>query len=130
MRKTKIILGSILLFAIVLISCHKEVVKYSNEIEFCAFINAEEYNKTSSVIDKYLNGLNKGLSDTEKLELLKDWLKSKSCVIKAEILCNSCLETNPPQSEIRVTFLVQEQHLEKTLDIIMDKVLRFGNFHD
>lgn len=94
----------ILLFAIVLASCKKEVVKCSYDKEFCAFVNSEEYNKTSTAIDEYLKSINKGLPDNEKLELLREWLECKSCVTNAEILCYACIYTNPAQSELRVTF--------------------------
>ena len=130
MKATKIIFSTIFLFAIVLTGCKKETVEEPNDIEFCGFVSAEEFNKTSTAIDKYLSGLNNNFSETKKLELFIDWLKAKSCVTNAEILCVSCIDTNPPQSEIRVTFLVNGKTIEKTLDIIMDKRLRFGNFHD
>ncbi|MEO9021959.1 MAG: hypothetical protein ABI290_07485 [Ginsengibacter sp.] len=130
MKTTKLIFSTIFLFVIVLTGCKKEIVEGSNDIEFCGFVSAEEYNKSSTAIDKYLTGLDNNLSETKKLGLFRDWLKAKSCVTNAEILCVSCIDTNPPQSEIRVTFLVNGKSIEKTLDIIMDKPLRFGNFHD
>ena len=130
MKTTKLIFKTILMFAIVLTGCKKEAVECSNDKEFCAFIIAKEYNKTSAAIDKYLASLNKDLSGIEKLELFRDWLACKSCVTNAEILCNSCIDTNPPQSELRVSFLIQGQEIEKTLDITMGEPLRFGNFHE
>ena len=130
MKANKLIFSTIFLFSIVLTGCKKETVDGTNDIEFCRFVSTEEYNKTRTVIDKYLSGLNKNLSDSKKLELFTDWLIEKSCVAKAEILCISCIDTLPAQSEIRVTFLVNGKLIERTLDIIMDKPLRFGNFHD
>ena len=130
MKTTKLIFSTIFLISIVLTACKKETVEGSNDIEFCGFVSAEEYNKTSTAIDKYLTGLNNNFSETKKLELFIDWIKAKSCVTNAKILCVSCIDTNPPQSEIRVTFLVNGKSIEKTLDLIMDKPLRFGNFHD
>ena len=130
MKTTKLIFSTIFLFSIVLTSCKKETVEGSDDIEFCGFVSAEEYNKKSTAINKYLSGLNNNFSETKKMELFINWLKAKSCVTKAEIICVSCIDTNPSQSEIRVTFLVNDKTIKKTLDIIMDKPLRFGNFHD
>jgi hypothetical protein len=112
------------------IGCKKDDENCSYDTEFCAFISSEEYNETGTYIDKYLSGLKTNLSDEDKLQKLKDWLECKSCVIRAEILCVSCIETNPPQSELRVTFVVNGQQIVKILDIIMDDPLRFRTYHD
>ena len=130
MKAVNLMIKSILLFAILLSSCKKEAVECSNEKEFCAFVNAEEFDKTSASINKYLKSLNKRLSENEKLEIFRVWLECKSCVTKAEILCNSCVYTDPAQSELRITFLVKGQKIEKILDITMAEPLRFRNFHD
>ncbi len=57
-------------------------------------------------------------------------IKCKNCVAKAEILCNFCIKTNPPQSELKVWFMVNGQQTVKTLDMIMDDPLRFITYHD
>lgn len=108
----------------------KDDVLCSRNNEFCDFINSEEYNKTGALIDKYLSGLKINLSDEEKLEKLSVWLDCKSCVGNAEILCVSCIYTNPPQSELRVSFIVNGQQAVKILDIIMDNPLKFRTYHD
>lgn len=130
MKKIILIFNAILLLTTILTSCKKDNVKCSDDTEFCAFVNKEEYNNTGSIIDKYLSRQKESLSDNEKLEQLRDWLKCKSCVSNAEILCNSCIYTNPAQSELKVLFIVNGQQVEKVLDIIMDKPLKFRTFHD
>jgi hypothetical protein len=47
-----------------------------------------------------------------------------------EIRCVSCILTNPPQSELSITFYVNGQQIVKVLDIIMDNPLRFRTYHD
>ena len=102
----------------------------ANEEEFCALINVENYKGIGAVIDNYLDGLRNKLSDEEKLEKLVNWLECKNCVKSAEIICNSCIETNPLQSELKVVFVINGVQEEKTLDILMHDPLLFGAFHE
>lgn len=130
MAKTRLVLTTILFLTITISSCKKEDIKCSNDKEFCDFIDKGQYNETGSIIDTYLNGQKKNLNESEKLEQLRTWLNCKSCVTRTELLCNSCILTNPPQSEIKVWFTVNGQEVVKVLDIIMDEPLRFRTFHD
>lgn len=130
MKNIVLVFKTLILLTLVLTSCKKENVKCSDDTEFCSLIDKEEYNNTGSIIDKYLSGQKKKLSDSEKLEQLRDWLKCKSCVSNAEILCNSCIYTNPAQSELKVSFIVNGQKVEKCLDIVMDKPLRVRTYHE
>ena len=130
MEKTRLLLTTILFLIITISSCKKEDIKCSNDKEFCAFIDKEQYNETGSIIDTYLKGQKKNLNEGEKLEQLRTWLNCKSCVTRTELLCNSCIYTSPPQSEIKVWFTVNGQEVVKVLDIIMDEPLRFRTFHD
>lgn len=130
MAKTRLLFTTMLILTIIISSCKKEVVKCSNDKEFCDFIDKEQYNETGSLINEYFRGQKKNLSESEKLEKTRAWLTCKSCVSRAEILCNSCIKTNPPQSEIKVWFTVNGQEVVKVLDIIMDKPLKFRTFHD
>jgi hypothetical protein len=130
MKKIALSFKSIILLTLVLTSCKKEDVKCSDDTAFCSFIDKADFNNTSSVINKYLAGQEKKLSENEKLEQLRDWLKCKSCVSSAEILCNSCIYTNPAQSELKVSFIVNGQQVEKCLDVIMDEPLSVRAYHD
>jgi len=45
--------------------------------------------------------------------------------------CFGCIETNPPQSEIRVAITVNSQISNKTIDLLhKDNTLTFYNLHD
>lgn len=113
-----------------LTACKKEDVACSNNAEFCSFVNASNYNATGSLINNFLSRLNNNVSDQEKLEQLVKWLNCKSCVSNSQILCSFCIETNPPQSEIRVEFNINGRQVEQTLDISMQQPLRFVTFHE
>ncbi len=121
---------TILFLTIALTGCKKDDIKCSDDSEFCVFVSSEDFNQTGALIDKYLSGLDNSLSDDGKLERLKEWLKCKNCVANAEILCNSCIYTNPATSELKVWFMVNGQLTVKVLDIVMDDPLRFVTYHD
>ncbi|MDP2188177.1 MAG: hypothetical protein Q8J69_05795 [Sphingobacteriaceae bacterium] len=128
--KTLARLFSILLLVIILFTaCNKEEVKCSDSAEFCAFIGAEEYDKTGVLIDKYLSGLQKDQSDQEKLNKLKAWLACKSCVESVEI-SDALVLTNPPKSSLLVSFNVSGLQTEKSLFILMDEPLSFGHYSE
>jgi hypothetical protein len=111
-------------------ACNRDDVRCTDEEEFCVFIGSEEYDKTIELTDKYLSGLKTNLSEEEKLDRLRAWLECKSCVERAEILCVSCIETYPPQTGISVSFIVNEEQITKTLDVIMSNPLRVREIHD
>jgi hypothetical protein len=124
------ILTTLLAVSFFFANCEKDNINCANDEAFCSFISTEDFNKTGPAIDKFLSGLKKDLSEDQKLEKLREWVECKSCVSKAEILCNSCIYTYPPQSEIKVVFIVDGRTREQILDIIMDDPLKFGRFHD
>jgi hypothetical protein len=130
MKTYRLLFLTVFFLAFIQSACDKGDVRCTDEKEFCAFINSEEYDKTGELIDKYLSGLESNLSEEEQLDKLNDWLECKSCVESAEILCVSCIYTNPPQSEISVSFVVNGQQTVKTLDVIMDNPLRVREIHD
>lgn len=130
MKKARLLLATIVFLNIVLTACNKDNIRCTNESEFCGFISSEEFDNTGPLTDTFLKKLDSDLSAQEKLEKLVNWLKCKRCVANAEIFCNSCIETYPAQSELKVWFLVNGQQIEKTLDITMSDPLRFRTYHD
>jgi hypothetical protein len=130
MKTIKLAFLTLFFLSIMQGGCKKEDENCSYNYEFCAFVSTEEYNETGIYIDKFLIGLQSNLSDEDKLQKLKDWLECKNCVNSVEIRCVSCILTNPPQSELSITFYVNGQQIVKVLDIIMDNPLRFRTYHD
>lgn len=127
--KAKLTLSVILLTVFVLSGCEKTSLKCTDDQEFCAVVSAGEYDRTGPIINKYLSGQDKQMSGKDKLAALADWLNCKSCISQVEILCNSCIYTNPPQSELRILFSTAGQNTEKILDILMSEPLKFAGFH-
>ncbi len=119
----------VLMFAIFFAGCKKENLHNSDDSEFCTFISKENYNGTGAIINNFLKGQSADLTESQKLDQLKAWLKSKNCVADAEVLCTSCIDTNPAQSELKVWFIIEGKLSENVLDIIMDNPMRFGKFH-
>lgn len=127
-RRTIFTIGTILLICFTLWTCKKENIVCTNDKTFCVLVNDQNFDATGPLFDDFLATLNKDDQD-KNLEELKDWLECKSCVEKAKILCNSCIETGPPQSELIVYFISNGKTIKKTLDILMGDPLTFRRYH-
>jgi hypothetical protein len=127
-HKTILTAAIIFLTCLTLWTCNKEKVSCSDDQTFCSLVDNQDFDATGTIIDNYLAGLEKNKKD-ENLEKLRDWLECKSCVDKAEIICNSCIYTLPPQSELRVDFNSNGKTVTMTLDILMDEPLKFRAYH-
>jgi hypothetical protein len=117
---------SVLLAGFVFFSCNKDCSSIDDE--FCSYVSSQNYEATGPLVDNYLASLRAG-SD-ENLVKLSEWLAAKSCVDSATIVCNSCIETYPPQSEIRVVFLSGGQKIRLTMDIWMSDPMKFRSYHE
>jgi hypothetical protein len=116
--------------SLLLANCKKEANVCPESDTFCAYVSEQMFDSTGPIIDQFLGKLNQNTSDEEKLESLRNWLACMSCVDNVEILCVSCIYTNPPQSELKVVFIVDDQEIELILDILMDEKLKFVRFHE
>lgn len=117
-----------ILFLLVLVSCdNKESVCPDNET-FCSIVEAAgDLNDLREVTNGFMSTLS-GDSDAQ-LEQVRVWFECKTCVDKAKLLCNSCIETFPEQSELEIKFISNGQEETKTLDITMLSPMVFGEFH-
>ena len=121
--KTIFAATTILLSCLTFWTCEKD-----RDEEFCSLVNEQNFDATGPLIDDFLATFKKG-DEAYKLEKLRAWLERKDCVGKVQILCNSCIETLPPQSELSVEFISNSGDTTLTLDILMDDPLRFGAYH-
>ena len=126
MKKLKLI-GVILLLLVGFVGCDKEEGQATDSEKLCLYLNSGNIDKTIPIINEFLAGLpnsNSFSEDEQNLQTLAEWLKSNSCVTDATVLCVSCIETFPEQSEVSFSF--QEGEIEKvvTLDISMSKPLK------
>ena len=128
-HKSILVTFSILLTCLSLLSCKKDKDETSDDDKFCEFVNSQNYEATGPLIDNFLATLDNNNQD-ENLGKLKDWMEAKSCVDSTMILCNSCIETNPAQSELRVIFISNGQKTSKIMDIIMSDPLKFRTYHE
>jgi hypothetical protein len=119
MKQLKLI-GLVFLLLVGIVGCDK--VEDSEKL--CPYLNIEHINKTLPIINDYLASLKSDLNDEQKLQSLTKWLKSNSCIIDAKILCVSCIETLPEQSEVSFSFQEGEITIVVTLDISMSNPLK------
>lgn len=62
------------------------------------------------------------------LEILASWLSNQRCISSAELLCNSCVYTEPPISEILVISKGPE-HDSLIVDVRMSSPLAISGVH-
>jgi hypothetical protein len=127
-RKTILTAVIIFLTGITLWTCNKETAPCSDDQAFCSLVDNQLFDSTGSIINNYLAGLKKNKKD-ENLVKLRNWLECKSCITRAQIICNSCIKTNPPMSELSVDFFSNGQKVTMILDILMDEPLKYVAYH-
>jgi len=76
-----------------------------------------------------------GLNEFDTYKFLIDELVKRiktNCAITVEVFCYGCIDTLPPQTEIRLKFITGLTSIEKTLDLIVtdDNKVRCLNMHD
>ena len=100
-------------------------------IDLCLKVTNNDFKGMKEVINRYLkNGVfNVNQSPEAQLYDLVEWLNKQNC-ISAELLCNSCIETYPAQSEIRVVLHTGGKRRIVTLDILMSKRIEARGFHE
>lgn len=119
----------ILLACITLGNCNKEKAPCSDDQPFCSLADNQDFNDTGSIINNYLSGLKKNKKDENLAELI-NWLECKSCVDRAQLICNSCIKTNPPISEISIDFISNGQKITMVMDISMEEPLKYVAYHE
>ena len=110
-----------------------DTVNNFQSTEFCKYVSEGKFEITEGVgkiINDFLKEIAPELDDTVKMEKLRDWLNKMECVSDAEILCVSCVKTNPPHSELIATFSTQDGPITLGLCIFMGEPLVLANWHD
>ena len=121
-------IGMLILLSFLLESCQPDGISCAEDQEFCTLIDNQDFEATGQIINDFLTELPKNAHD-QNLEKLQDWLSCASCVAEVSILCNSCIKTLPPMSELSVDFVSNGQTTMMIMDIVMDESLRFANYH-
>ena len=120
----------VLFLSLIMLSCKKE--NLSTECESLhAAMQSSDIETAKAAITKYINGLASQQYSQQNLENLTAAL-SGSCVSAAEIVCFSCIDTLPEQSEIKVSIIYQGARLNKIFDITYtpDNKMKVVNMHD
>jgi len=117
------------------VGCKKDNGKEDNnpkekEELFCLYLNIENIEKTLPFINDFLSKQSDNLDDAQKLQDLATWLKLHHCIIDASVLCESCIYTDPPQSEILISFEENRTAKKLILDVLMNNPLRAVGYHD
>ena len=123
-------------FVVLIIACEADLEDNSmgnndclHQEEFCSYVDLSQIDSTGVQITKALEILSLG-SDTEILEKLNDYLNCKDCIQKSEIICNSCIDTNPAISELRIEFMSAGEITIIILDISMSNPPTYAGYHD
>ena len=100
-------------------------------IDLCLKVTNNDFKGMKEVINRYLkNGVfSVNKSPETQLYDLVEWLDKQQC-ISAELLCNSCIDTYPAQSEIRIILHTGGERRIVTLDILMSKHIEARGFHE
>ena len=117
------------------ISCLPESPDNTIEVTFCDLLTSQNEAGIGDIINIYFDSLNYTAFDEtlegqqENIQNFETWFKSHDCVDSTKIICVSCVETNPLQSEIYFRVKTSLVTYEKTMDILMSSPLRFNGFH-
>ncbi|MBP9134477.1 MAG: hypothetical protein KBF75_10640 [Saprospiraceae bacterium] len=132
MKKSILFLTILFTFILSLNSCTKgELSNPVLGIDLCLKVTNTDFQGMKEVINRYLkNGVfSVNKSPETQLYDLVEWLDKQQC-ISAELLCNSCIDTYPAQSEIRIVLHTGGERRIVTLDILMSKHIEARGFHE
>jgi hypothetical protein len=81
-------------------------------------------------INRLLNAQQAGTDLRESFDKLKEEIEACPSMQVIDS-CFECIETNPPQSEIRIAITANNQTVNKTIDLVQrNNKLTFFNLHD
>jgi len=124
MMKTSILS---VLFILCLFSCDNKESICPDDEAFCSIVETGDYDNLQDTINAFMADLT-GNSD-DQLEQVRAWFDCKSCVEKAKLICNSCLESFPEQSHMEIEFISNGQEDKKNLYILMSTPMVFADFN-
>ncbi len=122
-------LTGILIFTGLLHACQKE---NANSCQMCQLSQIAAETCFLESLNRYVTQFNFEPASEEinqkQLESLATWLSNQRCIFTAEVLCNSCVYTDPPISEI---FLISNGPGNDSLivDVQMTSPLSISGVH-
>ena len=107
--------------------CDEEEDDKDNDASFCSCVSAGEIDKTIPIVNEFLSALPETLSGEQKLQALEEWLNTHSCISDAFIEHYSAIKTNPPTSEIHISFYKGQSY---TMDVLWTNPMTVTRFHN
>lgn len=126
--KCLIVFISLIFVATFFISCKKEPVNSFDCSNLRTGIKSGKIDLVKNEINKICAGLSEP-TVKEKLQKLAEIISSK-CNMSASVLCTECIETLPPQSEIKISFTIAGTQYSKAIDTISRDPLEFAGMHE
>lgn len=129
MRTTALFVIITLLFFVT--GCKKETIVPADCQQLQNGSLSNDKDAVKMVINKFISSLTSQVYSQENLNILVSNI-GQQCNIILMAVCYDCIDTNPTQSEIRISVGNVINPVEKTIDITYDSSNRmiFGNLHD
>jgi len=121
-QKSIIIILILLSISITFWTCSKDEISRSDDKAMCEHVQSNNFDEVISVMNNHLQRFRK--NDDKALEKFASWLNSSSCVKEAKIICDSCMYSLPPQSDIKVVFMFNSHEIVVNLYVLMDEKLK------
>jgi hypothetical protein len=124
-------LSAILLFVLAITGCRKDDMQRVNCDTLQQAVIAGNPDQVEIEINKILSALPAGADSEENLKILTTAI-STQCKIISVPVCFNCIETNPAQSEIRISVAVSGNQKNKIIDISYSEGRKyvFAGMHD
>ena len=91
-------------------------------------IDGENIDRIIPYIDKFLGSLSDDMDDSRKLQELSAWLVSIPCIAYAPVLCESCIPSGRPQSQVRLYYVSVNYAVSYYLYISMSNPLKVTGY--
>ena len=120
----------------ILLSCSKEKESICHK-EICEYI----FNENDSLIQEEIARLTSDLlpepsdddqwGQSENLDILIKRLNQCNCIVATKV-CYACIETLPPQSEVKLVVTYNMELITKIMDVLTDdeEPLKYLRLHD
>ncbi len=128
MKTYSILLVAIVLVALSMSSCKKDKL---DSAAFCADISAYAFDDTADELNTFMTSVcspSATCTDSVRVDQVKQFLLEQSCVSQVEIPCVSCLQSLPPQSQLKITFSVNGIDTLRQLRIRMSDPMTFSGY--
>lgn len=128
MKQLLILCGALLL---TVSACNKRNRSDANcyNTAFESHVVNGNFGQIPSSMQTFVASISNSQSDSAKMQKIAKWLNCQPVVSSANILCISCIETLPEQSEINFTVQHNGQDTTLVLDILMSNPLSVANIH-